>query len=95
MDRRQIEDTLRRHKPFLSETFKVKRIGVFGSYAKDRQTDRSDIDILVEFREAIGWDFLDLKDFLEQTLGRKVDLVTINALKRQLKDDILAEVVYA
>ena len=55
----------------------------------------SDIDILVEFSEPVGWEFIDLKDFLEMILEIKVDLVTKNALKPQIRDRILNEVVYA
>ena len=53
------------------------------------------MDILVEFYAPIGWEFIDLKEFLEEILGREVDLVTVGALKPQLRDKILKEVVYA
>jgi len=55
----------------------------------------SDIDILVEFSDPVEWDFIDLKEFLESLLEVKVDLVTKNALKPQIRDRILNEVVYA
>ena len=66
----------------------------FGSYSKGKETPESDIDILVKFNGPIGWDFISLNDHLEQLLGNKVDLVSIKALKSQLKDDILSEVFY-
>ncbi|OQX53435.1 MAG: hypothetical protein B5M48_03390 [Candidatus Omnitrophica bacterium 4484_213] len=50
---------------------------------------------LVEFYTPIGWEFIDLKEFLEQILGKEVDLVTRRALKSQLKHKILEEVVCA
>lgn len=90
-----IEKILREHKPVLKEKYKVKKIGVFGSYVNGERTEVSDIDILVEFYEPIGWEFLDLKELLEEILGIKVDLVTVNALKSQMKERILSEVVYA
>jgi len=89
-----IERTLKEHKPELKERFKVKRIGIFGSYVRGEEAKRSDVDILVELYEPIGWEFVDLKDFLEKILGTDVDLVTVNALKPQLSDMILKEVVY-
>jgi len=92
---KEIEETLKRYKPLLTEKFKVKAIGIFGSYIRGEESEESDVDILVEFDEPIGWEFIDLKEFLEEILGKEVDLVTVNALKPQLKDKILKEVVYA
>ena len=91
----EIRETLKRFKPILKEKFKVKEIGIFGSCGRGEESEESDIDILVEFSESIGWEFLDLKEFLEEILGKEVDLVTVKALKPQLKDKILREVVYA
>ena len=93
--RKEIEETLRRYKPFLSDEFKVKKIGIFGSYVRGEESEESDVDILVEFHDRIGWEFIDLKEVLEEILGKEVDLVTVSALKPQLKDEILKEVVYA
>ncbi len=90
-----IKETLKRFKPILREKFKVKEIGIFGSFARGEQSDESDVDILVEFSEPIGWEFIDVKDFLEEILGKEVDLVTVRALKPQLKDKILKEVIFA
>ncbi len=93
--RKGIEETLRKYKPVLSEKFKVKEIGIFGSYVWGEDVKESDVDILVEFSEPVGWEFIDLKEFLEEILDKEVDLVTVKALKPQLKDRILKEVVYA
>jgi hypothetical protein len=93
--REEIERTLKELKPSLSEKFKVKRIGIFGSYLRGEQSEESDVDILVEFSGPIGWEFIDFKEFLEETLGQEVDLVTLRALKPQMRDRILKEVVYA
>ncbi|MFO8078278.1 MAG: nucleotidyltransferase domain-containing protein, partial [Thermoplasmatota archaeon] len=65
------------------------------SFARGEETEDSDVDILVAFSDSIGWEFVDLKDYLEDLLGLKVDLVTIQALKPQLRETILSEVVYA
>lgn len=86
-----IEKQLQELKPELLEKYKVKEIGLFGSYAQGEQSDTSDIDILVELQEPLGWAFFELKEFLESRLNRPVDLVTRNALKKQLKDSILSQ----
>lgn len=91
----EIKETLKRFKPILKEKFKVKEIGIFGSCVRGEESEKSDVDILVTFSEPVGWEFIDLVEFLENILGRKVDLVTVRALKPQLKDKILKEVVYA
>ncbi len=93
--RMEIEETLKRHKPFLRDKFKVKEIGLFGSYVRGEESGKSDVDILVEFYAPIGWEFVDLKEFLEEILDEEVDLVTVGALKPRLRDKILREVVYA
>ncbi len=74
----------------------VSRLSLFGSVVRDQAGPGSDIDLLVEFAEPVGYfEFLDLKAYLEEILGREVDLVPRNALKRQLRDRILAEAVDA
>ena len=95
MDLTEIEEILRKHKLILKEKFKVKKIGVFGSYVQGEQSPASDIDLLVQFSEPVGWEFLDLKEFLESILSTTVDLVTVNALNPQIKERILDEVIYA
>jgi len=94
MQQKEIKKKLRILKPLLPDRFSVERIGYFGSYSRNEQTDKSDIDILVEFRKPIGWEFFDLKEFLENELNIKVDLVSSRALKEQLRDSILKQVQY-
>ena len=91
----KLNGILKNKKSVLKSRFNVNRIGIFGSFARGEQTGISDIDLLVEFSEPIGWEFIDLKEYLERILGIRVDLVTVNALKPQLKDIILKQVVYA
>ena len=91
----EIKQKLREHKPELEEKYNVTDIGVFGSYVHDDFDASSDIDILVEFSEPIGWEFIDLKDELEEMLDREIDLVTKDALKPRIKSNIMKDVVYA
>ncbi len=88
----EIENKLRLLKPVLTETYSVKNIGYFGSYADQNQNQQSDLDILVEFTKPVGWNFFALEKYLEEQFGLKVDLVTPNALKEQLKERILNQV---
>ena len=80
----------------LRKTFHVKTIGIFGSFVQNKQTRRSDIDILVEFEKGHKdfFNYMRLKYYLEASLGRKVDLVIKEAVKPRLKDRIFNEVVY-
>jgi len=90
-----INKIIKEHKPELEKKFNVEEIGVFGSYVKGEQTKRSDLDILVEFREPVGlFEFMDLEEYLQNLLGVKVDLVTRKALKPRIGEYILREVVY-
>lgn len=77
--------------------FHVSSIGVFGSFARGEGRKESDVDVLVEFEEGFKTfdNFMDLKYYLEDIFLRNVDLVTVNALKPQLKDVILQDVIYA
>ena len=90
----EIKEALSRQKPVLIEKYKVKETGIFGSYVRGEQENISDIDILVEFSEPIGWEFIDLQEYLEDILSLKVDLVIANALRSQFKERILREVAY-
>lgn len=79
----------------LQKDYNVKKIGVFGSVVRNKQTRKSDIDILVEFSRPIGFfQFIELENHLSKILRQKVDLVTKNALKPIIKKEILKEVVY-
>lgn len=65
----------------LQRRFKVKRLALFGSYARNEQTETSDVDVLVEVDPSIGLGFVSLADELEQRLGARVDLVSYRAVK--------------
>lgn len=94
LSRTEIENKLQEIKPLLVAKFHVNRIGYFGSYTNGQQTNNSDLDLLVEFSQPIGWEFFTLERFLEQALGLPVDLVTKNALKERIRETILNQVIY-
>ena len=91
----EIRSILREHRQELAKEFKVRKAGIFGSYARGEQRAKSDLDILVEFRSPVGlFQFLDLEARLRRLLGVKVDLVSKKALKPRIGRRILQEVVY-
>jgi predicted nucleotidyltransferase len=91
----EIKSILARHKQELAERYKVKQIGIFGSYVKGGERKKSDVDILVEFEEPIGlFKFMELERHLTGLVGRKVDLVMKTALKPRIGRCILEEVEY-
>ena len=79
----------------LSERFTVKRIGVFGSFARGDAVPESDVDIVVELADPTFDHYMDLKFRLEEVLGRPVDLVIADTVKPRLKPVIEQEVIYA
>ena len=90
----EIESKLKAIKPVLTNKFHVSSIGYFGSYSTGQQNEQSDLDLLVEFSQPVGWEFFTLERYLEQTMGLRVDLVTRNSLKEQIKESILNQVQY-
>ncbi len=93
----EIKDTLKKCLPILRSKYGVKEIGIFGSYVRGEQENRSDIDILVSFEETARIDlikFVELENYLSELLGVKVDLVMKSALKPVIGRRILKEVIY-
>ncbi|MBI5244263.1 MAG: nucleotidyltransferase family protein [Elusimicrobia bacterium] len=91
----KIQAILSMYKKELEEKFKVKEMGVFGSFARNDQNKRSDIDLLVEFKGPIDFfEFLELEEYLSRILDAKVDLVMKCTLKPKIGEHILREVVY-
>ena len=89
----EIKTILSGKKSYLKRKYNVISIGVFGSYASGNASASSDVDILVEYSENPGWEFIDLKEFLEGILDLKVDLVTLNALRPSFKENILSQLI--
>jgi uncharacterized protein len=76
MNRDEIISLLKTSYDFLSSEYSVSRIAIFGSVARDTMTPDSDVDLLVEFSSPIGFRLNQLAEYLEELLGRKVDLIT-------------------
>jgi predicted nucleotidyltransferase len=81
----KIEKLVKDNEVLLTKQFKVKEIGIFGSVVRGEDKETSDVDILVEFEEPIGFfKFLELEEYLSDLIGRKVDLVSKKLLNQEL-----------
>ena len=91
----EIKAILQKQKAHLTAKYKVKEIGIFGSFVRGEQKKNSDLDILVEFCEPVDFfAFLDLEEYLKKTVKVKIDLVSKKALRPYIGKHILKEVVY-
>jgi hypothetical protein len=86
-----IEKRLKKNEEVLKNEFAVKSLKIFGSYARGDNSKVSDIDILVNFNKPVGLSFIELKNYLENLLGHKVDLVTEKALRDSMRKQILSD----
>jgi predicted nucleotidyltransferase len=69
-------------------------LAIFGSYSRNEQNEKSDLDILVEFDNKIGMGFIDLADELENSLHLKVDLVSKKGIKERYFQAIKSDLIY-
>ncbi len=88
LTREGIERILRENHAHMSAEYGVRRIGVFGSYAKGVATERSDVDLVVEFDRPIGFRFVEFVEFLEALFGKPVDVLTPAGIEAIRIDDI-------
>jgi len=90
-----IKNILLRIKPYLADKYHVSSIGLFGSIVRDDfSPSTSDIDIVVDFNEPIGIEFVDLADYIERELKKKVDLVSKKGIKTKYYDEMKPEIIY-
>lgn len=90
----EIKELLQKNKFELMKRYNLRSIAIFGSITRNEATEKSDVDILVEFEKPIGLEFVMLADELENILGVKVDLVTPNALKPKMFEYIKQDLQY-
>ena len=91
----EIKKVLQKHRDEFREQYGLKEIGIFGSYVKGEQKEKSDIDMLIELEKPIGFvRFMRLENALSQLLGVRVEMVTRKALKPHIGKRILQEVKY-
>jgi hypothetical protein len=91
----EIKEILLKNRFFLKKEYSVKSLAIFGSYVRGDQTEKSDVDLLVEFEVIPGLAFIKLAEYLEQLLETKVDLLTPEMirhnpyLKKSIEEDLL------
>jgi len=91
----EIEKIIKREKEELLRRYKIKNIGIFGSYAKNSAKEKSDIDLIVEFEEPVSLlGVIKAENYLTELLGIRVDLVPKEDIRKELKETILKEVIY-
>ena len=90
----QILDILKRLLPEIQERYHVRSLALFGSFARDDYSVESDVDILVDFKEGASlFDLTGLGCFLEDTLQRKVDVVSRKALRKEISERVCHDVI--
>ena len=95
MTRAEVLEALRAHRPTLAERFGVVELALFGSFARDEATDASDVDILVRFDgPATSRSYFGVQFYLEDLLGRRVDMVTDKALRSEFRPYVEREAVH-
>lgn len=95
MERDQVLALLKSRRRQLKK-YGIHSLSVFGSVARGEARKNSDVDILVDFEKPVGlFEYARLKMYLEGVLGREVDLVTPEALRKELREDILREAIRA
>jgi hypothetical protein len=90
----EIKSTLHRHKQQLFSKYPIQSMAIFGSYARNEQVAKSDVDIMVEFNDKIGIRFIDLAEEIEDLIRAKVDLVSKNGIKERYYKAIESDLIY-
>ena len=86
INRTMILKIIRKEMPILQQRFGVEQIALFGSFARNEASEESDIDLVVSLSRPLGFTFIELAEYLEEKLGRKVDLITASTLEMGIAD---------
>lgn len=92
--RTQILESLREVKAALMADYPIEKLALFGSVSRANENEESDVDILVEFNQPVGMEFIELAYRLEKILNRKVDLVSKHGIKDKYFNEIKSELIY-
>ena len=95
LNKNEIITFLRKNKPYLKKHFGVTKIALFGSYAREEQTKKSDIDILIEMKIHDFDTRYDLKDFLEQKFNKNVQILYFSGVRKFIMDSIKEDIIHA
>lgn len=91
----EIKHLLKQSKSTLQENYRVTELGIFGSYVRGEQNEASDVDVLIDYEKAPTlFKLVELRNYLNELTGMKVDVVTKKGLKPRIRERVLSEVVY-
>ena len=94
-DLSKIKKAVSNEKPLLYKKYGVTKIGIFGSQVFGDYSKDSDVDVLIDYKKKLSlFDLVEMEDYLSKKVGKKVDLVPKNNLKKYIRNDILSSVVY-
>lgn len=93
MNKQEIIDFLKDNKLLLKQKYNVTSIGLFGSYVSGKQTDESDIDIVVSMPSSFD-NYYDLKDYLESKLNHRIDLGLEKNMRELIRESVESEIIY-
>jgi predicted nucleotidyltransferase len=98
LTKENILSKIKKNYPHLATEYGIKQIGLFGSFVNGDPTNKSDIDLIIEFEQPIGLRFIELAEYLEHLLGRKVDILTRTGIQGiripGIADKILENAIY-
>ena len=94
LEKTDILQILQRELPYLKEKYGVKQIALFGSFVKGNQSKARDVDLLVKVERPLGFEFIDLAYYLEEVLGRKVDLATFDNFQRSMENPRYKQIAF-
>ena len=91
----EIKNIIAKYKKTLEQVYMVKEIGIFGSYVRNEQHSKSDVDILVEFEEPVSLlKLVSLENFLKEILKINLEVIPKKDLRKELKENIIKETIY-
>lgn len=93
LSKERITTILHQHYSYLATEYGVRRIGLFGSYAKDSPREQSDVDIIAEFEKPIGLKFVEFTEYLERLFDTSVDVLTPEGLRGIRNPDVFNDIL--
>jgi len=94
MEKQEVIKLLKEIKPILQKNYGIKSIALFGSYSREEQTEKSDIDLLVEHTFPLGFKYLDMIYELDKLFDKEVQVVSKNGIKIKYLDAIKPDLIY-
>lgn len=94
MNKKEVISFLTQHKEKFNQEYSITKIGLFGSFSKDEEHLKSDIDIVVQMREKNYFKLIEFEHYIKKHLGRKVDVGFLESMKSYIKESISKDIIY-